>query len=88
MSASPDQHLLDIIGFLQFLFISTIGANDQLHPIADASTPDTLPISYAYFLSFVEPIFTSYPTYVPSTQAPLPPASVLAAINRGILEFS
>src|SRR5699024_3266539 len=32
MSASPDQHLLDIIGFLQFLFISTIGANDQLHP--------------------------------------------------------
>ena len=44
-STSADQVLVDIIGFLQFLFISTIGAKLQLHPIAAASTPDTLPIS-------------------------------------------
>ena len=44
-SASADQVLVEIIGFLQFLFISTIGAKLQLHPIADASIPDILPNS-------------------------------------------
>ena len=44
-STSADQVLVDIIGFLQFLFISTIGAKLQLHPIADASIPDILPNS-------------------------------------------
>ena len=64
--------------------MSTHGSKLTLTPSADASRADTRPALYATVSSRLASHCAPEAMYVPSEQAPLPPASQFAAISSGI----
>ena len=67
---------------------SHTGAKVQLQPMAAASAAPTRAMSRMVSTVVLAAQAAPVATIVPSFTAPLPPASQLAAIRRGILLFS
>ena len=71
----------------QLEWMSTIGVKAQLQPRARDSRAPTTPISRAASVSGVDAVCNGVATWVPSMQAPLPPASMFDATSSGTLDL-